>query len=116
MFRENIWRIGDWRFPPTVRKITSNWLLPWLDSHRPPQRSNTIAEFNGSDSVAANNTRNDTDAVNMAGDTSALSAELPVSEENISLIMAMGFTDRSAVERALRRNGNNVERAVNSLL
>ena len=109
VYSENIGGIKKWRFPTAVSNFCAKYLLPVLDDFRAPDRTNNLTErqrqyYQGPAQQAEQS----------AAATSPV--ELPITEENIQTIMAMGFTDRAAVERALRNNGNNVERAVNSLL
>lgn len=89
VYVENLFNIQRWRLPRFIDKFIAKKPVAAAES--------------------------DVLAANQNPVTSAFGQTL-ISEANIEQLVSMGFTDRSAVERALRETGDNLEAAVNVLL
>jgi len=113
-YRSQTLRLHQYKLPETVNRFCKRFIFPYLKSSDPPRRQ---PRHTGALDLQAQQLRAGglQDARAFAYPHGGTTVVPMPSEDNIQLLMSMGF-ERTSVIRALRTSANNVEVATNILL
>ncbi|KAI9184079.1 hypothetical protein H9P43_003132 [Blastocladiella emersonii ATCC 22665] len=125
-YMANLAGVQAWRFPRVLERVAARIVAPFMGGESaPPAARSTNAEVPRPPPAATGATRARTNAavadahaeIATGGGVgaTAVPAPEPVSEENVQLLVTMGF-DREQATAVLRRVGGDLNRAVTALL